>query len=201
MRLLIVGATGQTGLQVIQQSLQRGHSVTAIVRKSTLKSAERLRIVLADPCDKDVLVPLLSQQDAVISCLGQRSRKDPWLVRDASVAMLAAMNESHVKRLVIVSGALLYPSFNPVVLLLKRLLAQKLVDARSMESTVSAADVDWTIVRPPHLQNGPGRGYCTDSSPRPTLTWNLRYADLAACLLDCAENGAAIRKILGIASR
>ena len=72
MRLLIVGATGHTGLQVIEQGLTRGHLMTAVVRKNTLKEAEGLRIVIADPCKTNNLLPLLEEQDAVISCLGQR---------------------------------------------------------------------------------------------------------------------------------
>ena len=37
MKLIVLGATGGTGLQIVQQAIRRGHAVTAFVR-----SPERL---------------------------------------------------------------------------------------------------------------------------------------------------------------
>ena len=119
MRLAIVGATGRTGRQVTEQALLRGHDVTAVVRKPLVGPQDGLRSVVADPCKVEELMPALAGQDAVISCLGQRKGENPWLVRDAAAATLEAMERARVERFVIVSGALLYPSRNPMVLLMK----------------------------------------------------------------------------------
>jgi putative NADH-flavin reductase len=110
MRLLIVGATGRTGQKVTEQALERGHNVTALVRRPSLKHAEGLRIVIADPCNIEELISALAGQDAVISCLGQRPSGNPWLVRDAAIAMLDALQRTGVRRYLIVSGALFFPS-------------------------------------------------------------------------------------------
>ena len=131
MHFVVLGATGRTGSQVVERALQRGHSVTAVVRGASLKEVESLRVVVADPCNTEDLVTILTGQDAVISCLGQRPGGSPWFVRDAAKAMLEAMQKAKVRRYVIVSGALLYPTHNPSVLLLKRLMAKKLVDTRA----------------------------------------------------------------------
>ncbi len=104
MRLLIVGATGRTGRLVVEQALKRGHSVTAVVRTSSLQETAALRVVAADPCKTENLLPLLAGQDAVISCLGQRPGGNPWLVRDAAKAMIDAMQKADVRRYLIVSG-------------------------------------------------------------------------------------------------
>lgn len=201
MRLLIVGATGRTGQQVKEQALTRGHSVTALVRSPSLKQTNGLRVVVADPCNAEELLPALAEQDAVISCLGQRPGGNPWLVRDASKAMLDAIQKAEVRRFVIVSGALLFPSRNPLVLLLKKVMAQKLADAGASESVISAADVDWTIVRPPHLREGGQRmGYRVEAGIRPELTWGLQFRDLADCLLDLAEGENYFRQVVGVAS-
>ena len=201
MRLLIVGGTGRTGQKVIEQALERGHNVTALVRTPSLKPAEGLHIVVADPCNIEELIPALAGQDAVISCLGQRSSGNPWLVRDAARTMLAAMERTGVRRYVIVSGALLFPSLNPFVLLLKRIMADKLADARAMENAVSAANLDWTIVRPPHLQEGDrSKGYRIKTGARPNLTWGLQFRDLAGCLLDLTEGRGYLRQVIGVAS-
>lgn len=202
MRLVVVGATGRTGQQVVEQALKRGHSVTAVVRSASMKETEGLRVVVADPCKTEDLTPILAGNDAVISCLGQRPGGNPWIVRDAAKAMLDVLQSAGVPRYLVVSGALLYPSLNPLVLLLKRVMAHKLLDTRAAEDLLFAAELDWTIVRPPHLREGTaGEGYRIEAGPRPHLTWGLQFRDLAACLLDLAEGDRFTRQVVGVASR
>ncbi len=202
MRLLIVGANGRTGQHVVEQAIKRKHNVTAVVRSSSMKQMAGLRIVVADPCKTENLVPVLEEQDGVISCLGQRPGGSPFLVRDAAIAMVGAMQKAGVRRYALVSGALLYPSLNPLVLLLKRVMAQRLVDARATEDVVSSSKLDWTIVRPPHLIAGAGsKGYRIEAGPRPHLTWELQFRDLADCLLDVAEGEDFTQQVVGVASR
>ena len=200
MRLVIIGATGRTGRQVTLLALRRGHEVTAVVRKPTLQNAKNLHIVVADPCNPEELEAAFTGQDAVISCLGQRSGGNPWLVRDATRAALDAMRQAELKRLVIVSGALLYPSYNPLVLILQRMMVLKLTDARAAEAAVSVSCADWTVVRPPHLKKGPGKGYRADPSRRPRMAFGLHFEDLAACLLDIAEAGTYLRQVVGVSA-
>lgn len=101
------------------------------------------------------------------------------------------MQRSGVERFVIVSGALLYPTLNPVALLLKHLMADKLTDGRAAEAVITSSDVDWTIVRPPRLLEGTdSKWYRIETGTRPSLTWSLQFRDLAACLLDLCEGRA-----------
>ncbi len=201
MRVVIIGATGRTGQQVTEQALIRGHSVTAVVRSVSAESKEGLKTVVADPCKAEALTAALSEQDAVISCLGHRPGGNLWLVRDAAVATLQAMQQNGVKRFVIVSGALLYPTLNPVALLLKRLMAVKLTDGRAAEDVITQSDTGWTIVRPPRLLNGTvSKGYSIVAGPKPSLTWSLQFRDLAACLLDLSEGASHVGQIVGVAS-
>lgn len=201
MRLAIVGASGRTGQQVIKQALTRGHSVMAVVRGSSMNEERGLRLVIANPCKAQELMPAFSGQDAVISCLGQQPGGDLWIVRNAAIATLQAMEQSGVKRLLIVSGALLYPSLNPLVLLLKQTMAVRLNDGRAAEDAVITSNANWTIVRPPRLLEGNGgEGYGIETAARPKLTRDLHYSDLAACLLDLTEAESYVRQIVGVAS-
>ncbi len=200
MRFVVLGATGRTGRQVVERALARGHSVTAVVRGVSIKEAEGLRVVVANPCNPEDLVKALADQDAVISCLGQRPGGDPRFVRDAARALLEASQKTRVRRYLMISGALLYPSLNPFVLLLKRLMASKLMDAGAAETLIYAADLDWTIVRPPHLREGSAKGYRIETGPCPRLTWGLQFQDLADSLLDLAEGDCFARQIVGVAS-
>jgi putative NADH-flavin reductase len=202
MNLFIIGATGRTGQFVTAQAIERGHSVTALVRTPSLQPKERLNVIAGDPRRLEDLLAALPGHDAVISCIGQTGPDNPRLVTEAASVMLAAMDRLHVKRYVVLSGGLLYPSFNPVVLFLRVMLAKRLADARAMEKVVCASSVDWTIVRPPHLKTGmAAKGYRVKVGGSPSSGWSgLQFTDLAACLLDAVEGRKYIRQIVGVTS-
>ena len=66
---------------------------------------------------------------------------------------------------------------------------------------IRASDLDWTIVRPPRLKEGPSSGgYRIERGAAPRGSWAVQYADLATFLLDEAENGNHKKEIVGITS-
>ncbi len=103
MHLLIVGATGGTGLELVTQALERGHDVTAFVRKpSALKMThERLRVVQGDVMDAASLRQAMAGQDAVLCALGHKRWFYPTRILSQGTAnILSAMQGSGVRRLV-----------------------------------------------------------------------------------------------------
>jgi putative NADH-flavin reductase len=72
MRLTVFGASGQTGRHLIQQALDAGHTVTAVVRDPTRLPIrhQRLQVVTADVLDPAAIQPAVAGADAVISALG-----------------------------------------------------------------------------------------------------------------------------------
>ena len=206
MKLFLLGATGRTGKLVMEQALSRGHAVTAVMRPSSATrstpASAGLHVAVADPRNADMLAPALAGHDAVISCLGQRSRQDATLLRDSAAAMLTAMSRAGVRRYLVVSQGLLFPSHNPVVVLLRAILRRHVVDSAAMEQRVAASGVDWTIVRPPRLVNGsPAHGYRFEIANLPRRAWAMQYGDLAAFLLDAAEKDQHRQTVVGVASR
>jgi putative NADH-flavin reductase len=202
MNLFIIGATGRTGQLVTAQALERGHSVTALVRTPSLQRRERLNVIVGDPRRQEDLLAAMPDHDAVISCVGHKGGNDPRLVTEVASATLAAMELLGMRRYVILSGGLLFPTFNPAALLLRLLLATRLADARAMEKLVFGSNVDWTIVRPPHLKGGiAAKGYQTKVGGPPSNGWaGLQFTDLAACLLDTVEGERNIQQIIGVTS-
>jgi putative NADH-flavin reductase len=137
-------------------------------------------------------------RDAVISCLGQRSRQDAYLLRDAAAAALEAMARTGVGRFLVVSQGLLFPSRNPLLKLLRLILARQLADSAAMEQLVRSSGVDWTIVRPPMLQDGgQPRGYRVQRGARPAGAWAMQRADLATFLVDETERHEHKMQIVG----
>lgn len=202
MNFVLLGATGRTGRLVAQQALARGHDVTAITRiPETVGAHGRMRTVVADPRCVDDLEPALADNSVVISCLSQKSAQDADLLRRAATATLEGMGRTGIRRYLVVSQGLLFPSRNPIIALLRLILARHVADSTAMEQLVRASNVEWTIVRPPRLKEGGSpHGYRVRRGARPQGAWAMQRVDLAAFLLDEAEKGEHKNAIVGITS-
>ena len=85
--------------------------------------------------------------------------------------------------------------------LLRVIRARHVADSRAMERLVGASDADWTIVRPPRLlEGGAPRAYRVTVGDRAEGIWAMQRADLAAFLLDEAENKEHPQAIAGVTS-
>jgi putative NADH-flavin reductase len=199
-KLFLVGATGRTGKLVLEKAVARGHEVTAFVRRPrSLDKLPEVAIVEGDPANPSALAESLPGHDVVVSTLGRQSKADGMVLRDSAAAMLSALPASQVKRYILVSQGLLFPSRNPLIWLLRRALASTVADSTAMEELVHQADLDWTIVRPPRLKHGDvERGYRACRSARPKGALSMDRSDLAAFLLDEAERGQFPRSIVGV---
>ena len=202
MNIFVVGATGRTGRQVVEQALARGHGVTAMIRRpGAFDPHEKLRSLIGNPTISNDLRQGLEGCDAVISCLGQRSKEDATLLHDSAAAMLAAMRGHAAKPYLVVSQGLLFPSRSPIIAVLRFLLRRYIADSAAMERLVQASDVDWVIVRPPRLADGGlTRGYRIKVSARPGGSAVMQRADLSSFLVDEVEKREHLRAIVGVTS-
>jgi putative NADH-flavin reductase len=203
MKLLVLGATGRTGRHLVAKAMARGHAVTAMVRDpAALGPQPGLAVVKGDARSVADLSSALAGHDAVVSVLGHRSKADATLLRDNAAALQLALRQQGVRRYLVVSQALLFPSKNPIVALLRWLLSTTVADSTAMEQVVSACEVDWTLVRPPRLTDGgPARGYRVGLGAMPAGAWSMQRADLAEFLLDEAQSGKHPRAVLGLGAR
>jgi putative NADH-flavin reductase len=69
MKLFVIGATGRTGSEVVEQAVARGHQVTAFVRspESLKLKNERLTVINGDVMDENQLTNAMQNHDAVAS--------------------------------------------------------------------------------------------------------------------------------------
>ena len=65
MRLFVIGATGRTGQEIVQQALDRGHKVTAVVRslKSIALKNERLSVLKGNATDESQLSEVMQNHE------------------------------------------------------------------------------------------------------------------------------------------
>ena len=205
MKILLLGANGRTGRVLLSRALERGHLVTAVVRQPGVIAEgghPGLRVAVASPLSASDLGPLLVGQDVVVSCLGQTSPAAPYLLRDAAIAMEAALSRSNLNlRYLVISQALLFPTGNPLVLLIRLIYRRVQRDSSAMENVVRSGPAPWTIVRPTRLVDSKGPpGYTAATDLRPRASATLRRADLANFLLEEATAPNHIRQIVGLTS-
>src|ERR1700731_957378 len=102
MNLVILGATGRTGRLVVEQALAAGHTVTALVRspeKLTIRNSN-LRVVAGRATDPGDVARALASVDAVLTTLGGSGS----VIADSTRAIVAAANQTGVKRVVLLSS-------------------------------------------------------------------------------------------------
>lgn len=103
MRLLIIGATGDTGHQLIAQALERGHEVTALTRRpADLEGKhERLAVLRGDVLNYNSLEAAMRGQEAVLCALGHKRWFCPTrILSEGTRNLVRAMATHHVRRLI-----------------------------------------------------------------------------------------------------
>jgi putative NADH-flavin reductase len=194
-KILVLGATGGTGRAVVDAALERGWEVTVFARSPDKvgRTHERLRTVKGDVADRAALAAVLPGHDAVISALGQVRGSPPDLLRSAAAAVVAAMREAGVRRLILQSGAAVHVPGDPPPPLMQRMFVGALglvmpalaEDTQGAADLVRASDLDWTLVRPMRLTDGAG-GRPVQAAPVLALGMSsaIDRKDLAGFLLD-----------------
>ena len=200
MKLFLIGATGRTGREIVQQALERGHHVTAFVRSPeniALKN-ERLVVLKGNAMDENQLFDAMQSHDAVLSTLGPREVFKPSsMLHDSALATTRAMNRSGVKRLVILSAAAHFPGIpNRIASFIMR---NHMRDSLAMEEMVQASGLDWTIVRPPSLTQKEDSNYRSREGAAPSMGFTVARKAVAAFMLDAIEQQKHFQKIVGVA--
>ena len=206
MKLVVLGATGGTGLEIVRQAADHGHSVTAFVRSpDRLKSLrDRITIKQGDLLNSADLEQAVKGHDAVLSAFGPRaprSKADADLLQRFAIALTRAMPRAGIRRVVVESVAFLFKnSIIPPAYFLGRLFFPGIVtDASAMEDVLEKSGLDWTIARPPRLTDKPYSGrYRVREGSLPAFGFTISRADVAHFMLNTVESGSLIGKIAGV---
>lgn len=198
--VMVFGATGKTGQHIIRQALDRGLTVTAVVRDPAKLGTRHanLKSVQADIVDPATLdAALADRPDAVISALGIYQKEPGTALSTGTANILAAMAKHGVRRLILVSslgagdsrgqGSLLARGLQKV------LLRHVLDDKTRQEALIANSNVVATVFRPPQLTNDErvrdDLVLWSGPAPKRRLTWKVSRATVAKYVLDAAETG------------
>jgi putative NADH-flavin reductase len=200
-----LGATGGTGLEIVRQALERGHSITALVRSpQRLKQFQnRITIQQGDLLNTANLQEAIQGHDAVISAFGPRvpiSKADAHLLEQFAKALTTAMQRTNVRRVVVESVAFLFKDaiIPPAYFLGRILFPRTVADAAAMERVFAESNLDWTMVRPPELSDKPYTGkYRVREGHLPRFGFKISRADVADFMIKAAEDRSSVGKIFG----
>jgi len=211
MKLIVFGATGGTGRQVVVQALEEGHDVAAVVRKP---EALDLRHDKLEVVKGDVLLPAtfrqaMSGKDAVLSALGVSHRNPTTVYSSGTAAIMEAMKESGVSRLICLSSAGVdIPADTPLMqrlvirLVIQRMYKHAYEDMARMEAAVQASSgLSWSVIRPPRLTNGPRtKSYRTAINKPVSRAVGISRADLADFMLRSIADRSTYQTVMEISN-
>ena len=193
MRISVLGASGRTGRQVVEQALEAGHEVVAFVRRPEALDAlcERLTVVQGDVLDAERVSEAVAGADAVVSALGPRRDSPEAMLTRGMANVVAAMKEHGVRRLIVLTGAGVRLESDPtspgrsIMLGLLGLLAPSaLRDSQGAVEVIRASGLAWTVIRVPRLSDGRKTGRVRSGALRLGPGHAISRADVAAFVLE-----------------
>jgi len=207
-RVLIVGATGGTGRELVRRALERGYEVTALVRDPARMTVAhpRLSVVRGDVTQPESLDSPMRGQDAVLCALGHRRYYPPSRILSEGTRNIVRAMEAHgTRRLVCETSLGIGDSAGRMGLYYTLFVIPVILpfyywDKTRQERIVARSGVEWIIVRPGALKNRPARGRVRHGRGVGgfLLTPRIARADVADFMLDQLESDAYLGAAPGI---
>lgn len=197
-RLVIFGATGNTGLCALSHAVEKGLNVRAFVRDAT-KVPDQLKgkadVFVGDVINYDHVSKAVADRDGVVVVLGTRNDLSPTTVLSQGLTnIIKAMKQHNVKLVSVCLSAFLFYKPEAVPAMFKDLNA----DHQRMLDIIKSSDLTWIAILPPHIADSPRSKYTVkyDESPGRVIS---KY-DLGAFLVDSLSQPEHHRKVCGIAT-
>lgn len=210
MNIVLFGATGGTGKQVLLQALEQGHTVTAVVRspsKITITD-QHLHVVKGDVLNISSFKNALQKQDAVICCLGAPANKAGKLRSQGTKNIIETMNQAGVQRFICQSSLGFADStevLNNTSFVFKRIIVPFVLKAtfrehHLQETIIKQSNLHWTIVRPGSLTNGKRTGNYQYgfAYTNPSVKVKIARADVAELMLHQLTNPEKVNSVIGV---
>ena len=215
MNIVIFGATGATGRCLVEQALDQGYDVTAFARNQEAMTTghARLSIATGNVLQKAPVEEAIAGKAAVLCAIGGHDRlrvalsghpRQPGLCTIGTGNILDAMKKYNVSRLICLSAWGIGASRGRVPVLFRKvifpvLMKEEYEDKETQEQLIRQSFLDWTIVRPSRLTNGPRTGrYRMQSSLEFSIQSHISRADVADCMLSQLTDSTFRQKCLEV---
>ena len=199
MNIALFGATGGTGHQVLIQALEQGHHIKALARDPSKLPAgqDRLTPIPGDVLNQPAVDACVQGTDAVVCVLGTRSGAEP-IEALGTRTIVKAMQDQGVRRLIAVTSLGVGDSKDQIPFFFKILMQlglKKIMAAKEeQERTIKESGLDWTIVRPGGLTDGPRTGNYVSGLDKTIVARRVSRADVAEFVLRQLADDRYLRK-------
>ncbi len=206
-KLLIFGATGSIGRELVNQALESGYQVSAFVRNpASLKIDHgRFRVIQGDVLVPESITAAMKDQDAVLIALGAGKRLLGKVRSAGTQNIIQAMHEAGVKRLICQTTLGIGDSrgnldFYWKWLMFGGLLRGVYLDHTLQEKLIKESGLDWTIIRPGSFTDGPLTGrYQHGFSGDQKTTIKISRADVADFMMKQLVDNSYLHATPGLA--
>lgn len=209
-RVAVLGATGRTGRQLLVLAQERGLHVNALARHPEELDTFRGQVTLIEGTVTDPVAveQAVARCGAVLSVLGPRRDSPADLLTTASLNILAAMKKEGTRRVVVLTNtAVRDPSDHlPLAQNLLRFMlpvvnGSLVRDSLAAAQVIAASGLDWTLVRPPILTDGPRTGNYRVGALVRGMPLRVSRADVAEFMVSCVVDGRFVRERPAIGSK
>ena len=204
MNLLIIGATGGTGRELVKQALEQGHKVTAFVRNPEKFQLQHSNLTIAkgNVLEADSVESAVMGKDAVLSALGHKR----WFIKTTILSegtknIISAMQKYGVKRFICETSLGISDTWGRLGLYYTLFVIPVITyfyfkDKERQERFIKESTLDWTIVRPGQLTNGRKRGVYRHGNDIGSwiFTVHISRADVADFMLSQLVGSEYLRK-------
>ena len=211
MKIILWGATGLTGSEILNQALAAGHEMKAIVRNPERIEVQHanLTVVQGDVLNPQSVKETVAGGDVVISALGSgasfaQARKPTTIYSEGFANIVAAMRKHNIRRFIALLSVGTVPDPNEAFIhkqIIRPLLRGTYDDMRRAENFLAGCDdMDWIVIRPLRLMNTPRTGkYRTAVNFLPPGGVEISRADVAEFMLKQMYADEYIRSYVTIA--
>lgn len=204
-RLTVLGATGRTGRHVVDLALAGGHEVVAITR-SAVPDQVRPGVgwIQGSVLHEDTVDDAVSGADAVIVTLGP-SRETPDVCSQSTRLAIDACHRHGVRRLVVVTGAAIGHPPDHLGWWMKAMRStwraanpHAAHERDTQEALVKESGLEWTLLHPPRLTDGPGGPVRIGSDLQVGANDHVDRIEVARAAVDAATTGSRCREGVAI---
>lgn len=202
MKIIVFGASGGVGQEIVRQALDANHEVTAFVRDLAKLPVQHphLALVQGDGLDEKAVSLAIQGHDAVVCCVGNKGMGATTLMSDIVRNIIAGMTQHGVNRIAYVASAGIHKELKGIIgSFVGFLLRNPLADHRRSYELLQKTQLQWTLARPMQLTNGE-----QTSVYRETETGvahggqKISRADVAHFLLKALADDTYVNKSIGL---
>ncbi|NET31503.1 MAG: SDR family oxidoreductase [Cyanothece sp. SIO1E1] len=207
MKLLIFGATGGVGRQVVEQALNQGYTVTAFTRNPAKLDIQHpnLKFFQGDVIALTSVNQAVRGQDAVVCALGAGQKLTGTVRSGGTRHIIQAMEQSGIRRFICQTTLGTGDSWGNLnfywkYIMFGLILRHVFADHERQENDVKQSSLDWTIVRPGAFIEGGRTGQYRHGFPGTDKTAKLKIsrADVADFILKQLADHSYLRQTPGL---